>query len=194
MNLVTALTAVPKRRFFFLRHGETDWNRDNLAQGQTDIPLNDSGREQARLALPLVQNQGIATIIASPLKRAFETAEILNGVLSLPLDTDPGLMERAFGPFEGKPWNPGWYRGEPGDGAEAEHDFMERVMTTLVPLLDRSGPLLLVSHGGVFRVMAEMLCALPDARSANAVPFRFEPPAGVDSRWTVHPVDPVTQP
>ena len=192
MDLLTALTALPNNQFYFLRHGETEWNKSGLAQGQTDIPLNDAGRDQARLALPLLTGHGIRRIITSPLKRASETAEILNRSLALPLETHPGLMERFFGPYEGKPWNPGWYHGGPGDGAESETDFMERVMTTLVDVHERPGPLLLVSHGGVFRIMAELLSALPDARSANAVPFRFDPPVEEAERWTLHPVDPVT--
>ena len=176
MDVLTALTALPKTPFFFLRHGETDWNKTGLAQGQTDIPLNGSGRDQASRALPLLTGHGIGRIVSSPLKRALETAEILNWSLALPLETHPGLMERSFGPYEGKPWNRDWYHGGPGDGAEPEPAFVERVITTAVEVLARPGPVLLVSHGGVFRIIAELLSALPDARSANAVPFRFDPP------------------
>ena len=191
MDVLTALSALPKAAFFFLRHGETDWNKQGLAQGQTDVPLNDAGRDQAGLAKSLLGGHGIAQLISSPLVRAFETAEIVNRALGLPLDRHPGLMERSFGPFEGKPWNPAWYHGGPGERAELETVFTERVMTTLVELLARPGPLLLVSHGGVFRIIADMLCALPDARTANGVPFRFDPPAEGGTRWTLHPVDPV---
>jgi broad specificity phosphatase PhoE len=191
MDTLTALSALPKGRFYFLRHGETVWNKQGLAQGRTDIPLNQAGRDQADQARPLLDGHGMARIITSPLSRASETAEIINRTLNLPMDYHSGLMERSFGPFEGQPWTPAWYHGGPGEGAEPEPAFVERIMTTLVELLERPGPLLLVSHGGVFRIVADLLCALPEARSANAVPFRFDPPADGETRWTLHPVDPV---
>ena len=194
MDVLTALTALPKVPFYFLRHGETDWNKNRLAQGQTDIPLNQTGRDQADQARPLLDGHGIARVIASPLSRAYETAEIVNRTLALPLDRHPGLMERAFGPYEGKPWVSGFVDSEPGAGAEPRNAFMERILTTLVELLERPGPLLLVSHGGVYGIMVEMLCALPKARASNGVPFLFDPPKGDDARWTVHPVDPKRSP
>ena len=62
-----SLTRTP---FWFLRHGETDWNADNLAQGGTDIPLNARGRVQAETAAQVLRNRSIAAIVASPLSRA----------------------------------------------------------------------------------------------------------------------------
>ena len=194
MDVMTTLAALPKQQFYFLRHGETDWNRDRLAQGQTDIPLNQTGRDQADRARPVLEGHGLARIITSPLLRASETAEIVNQTLALPLHQHPGLMERNFGPLEGKPWSPGFVEGEPGGDAEARPHFIERILTTLVGLLERPGPLLLVSHGGVFLVLTELLCALPGSCSSNAVPFRFDPPVEEGAPWTLHPVDPVTQP
>ena len=180
MDVLTALQALPKAPFFFLRHGETDWNRDRLAQGQTNIPLNQAGQDQADQARPV-------------LKRASETAEIVNRTLNLTIDRHSGLMERSFGLFEGKPWVSGFVDGEL-EGAEPYRQFMERILTTLVEALERPGPPLLVSHGGVFKIIVGLLCTLPDARAANAVPFRFDPPAGPlggSARWRVSPVDPV---
>lgn len=177
--------------FYFVRHGETDWNKNRLAQGQTDIPLNQAGRDQAHQAAPLLAGHGMTRVITSPLSRAQETADIINRTLSLPMEQHAGLMERYFGPLEGKPWAPGFVESEPGGDAEPRPQFINRVMSTLVELLERPGPLLLVSHGGVYKALVELLCALPEARASNAVPFRFDPPSGDDTRWTLQPVDPI---
>src|ERR1700749_3281073 len=83
--------------FWFLRHGETDWNAQNLSQGSVDIPLNETGLAQARSASLLLRNRGIRAIIASPLSRARVTAEIAAAELGLPLQIDDGLREVAFG-------------------------------------------------------------------------------------------------
>lgn len=57
-----------------MRHGQTDWNVKKLCVGQVDVPLNDNGMEQARLAAPVVQRLSISTIFHSPLERARVTA------------------------------------------------------------------------------------------------------------------------
>ena len=62
--------------FWFLRHGETDWNAQGLSQGNVDIPLNATGIAQAHAAAPLLRNRGISHIVASPLSRAHDTAKI----------------------------------------------------------------------------------------------------------------------
>src|SRR5688572_16874951 len=93
---------------YFIRHGETDWNRDRRYQGQKDIPLNETGRAQAhrnglalRTFLPAIAE---ADFIASPLGRARETMKILRGELDLPPERytlDPRLMELCYGVWEG---------------------------------------------------------------------------------------------
>ena len=63
---------------FITRHGQTEWNALGKVQGQTDIELNDIGRKQAEETGKLIGNENIDLIIASPLKRARETANIIN--------------------------------------------------------------------------------------------------------------------
>lgn len=87
--------------FFVLRHGQTDWNLQARLQGSTDIPLNAMGREQARHAAEILTGQGIGKIIASPLSRARETADIVAERLQLSPILDARLIERNFGLFEG---------------------------------------------------------------------------------------------
>jgi probable phosphoglycerate mutase len=93
---------------YFIRHGETDWNRDRRYQGQRDIPLNETGRAQAhrngralRTFLPAIAE---AEFLASPLGRTRESMEIIRGELGLPPDgytVEPRLIELSYGVWEG---------------------------------------------------------------------------------------------
>ena len=80
--------------FWFLRHGETDWNAEGLSQGHTDIPLNAVGISQAQRAALALVDRGIVTIIASPLSRALRTAEIVAEALALPVAAQEGAQQR----------------------------------------------------------------------------------------------------
>ena len=60
---------------YLVRHGQTDWNKNGLVQGQTDIPLNSTGVEQAQALAKRFQKENIDVIYASDLKRAYGTAE-----------------------------------------------------------------------------------------------------------------------
>lgn len=87
---------------YLIRHGETDWNLKGKVQGREDIPLNDTGRMQAKKCAMALQNTGIKTIIASPLTRAVETANIISNCSdSIELIIDEGLIERDFGDMSG---------------------------------------------------------------------------------------------
>ncbi|MDO4919859.1 histidine phosphatase family protein [Kocuria sp.] len=87
-----------------IRHGQTDWNLQGRLQGRSDIPLNDTGRAQARaVGRELAASGGHwDVLVASPLQRARETAEIIGSELGLTLSrTYEGLVERGFGDVEG---------------------------------------------------------------------------------------------
>ena len=84
-----------------IRHGETPWNKEGRIQGTTDIELSLTGIEQARrLALSLKDSE-ISAIHASPLKRAYRTAEIINSFHGRKIEVHPELMEMDQGDFEG---------------------------------------------------------------------------------------------
>lgn len=83
------------------RHGQTDWNLLGKIQGQTDIELNDTGRNQAEETGMQIQNEKIDLIITSPLKRAKETAEIINKNFNVSIIEDDRLLERKYGRNEG---------------------------------------------------------------------------------------------
>lgn len=85
-----------------IRHGQTDWNKAGRLQGQVDIALNETGREQAQAAARSLEGQGFTRVVTSPLGRALETGSIIAAHLGLPEPTtDAGLVERAYGELEG---------------------------------------------------------------------------------------------
>lgn len=88
-------------RFVLLLHTTAEWDLVGRLKGQTDIPLNSKGREEARQLAQTCSNLDINLIVSSDLKRASETAQILNIVLQTPLNLNPGLRECSFGSLEG---------------------------------------------------------------------------------------------
>jgi broad specificity phosphatase PhoE len=117
---------------YFVRHGETDWNREKRLQGQHDIPLNALGRTQAEhcgaLLRDLLARNGRAITdydyVSSPLGRARETMELMRGAMGLEpgaYRTDARLMEMSFGRWEGFTYAELQSR-EAAALAEREHD------------------------------------------------------------------------
>lgn len=89
-------------KIYLVRHGETDWNKVKRWQGHTDIPLNETGIEQANaLAQTIVNYSNISIIYASPLIRAYKTAEILNQALNVEIVVRERLKEVCLGVWEG---------------------------------------------------------------------------------------------
>lgn len=166
--------------FFFIRHGETDWNLQHRMQGATDIPLNDTGRAQAMAARDFLAHAGITRLIASPLIRAFETAQILNETAKLPLMQHAGLMERSFGIYEGKhrrdaPNENGHIAdGEPHEKIEAFAAVAARARAAIdeALVLYPEDRIAFVSHGGVFSALHHDFCGERKGCD-NAIPYRF---------------------
>ena len=178
--------------FWFLRHGETDWNAEGRSQGRTDIPLNSIGLAQAeRAARTLAGIGGIAAIVASPLVRARVTAEIAAEPLGLPVQLDDGLMEVNFGEQEGQPmgdWYDDWIAGDyTPAGAETFAELLARAVAAVNRATARPGPVLIVAHGALFRALRLAFGHEPNVRTPNALPIRCEPPAGGGDAWTLTP-------
>jgi hypothetical protein len=93
--------ATPSRSFLCLRHGVTDWNAQGRFQGRTDNPLNDEGISQAQAAADRLCKLSFDHVVASPLARARQTAEIIAVAARKPLDIDDGMIECDFGSLEG---------------------------------------------------------------------------------------------
>jgi broad specificity phosphatase PhoE len=89
-------------KLILVRHGETHWNKDGLVQGaDSDIELNDTGLEQARRLAAFLENEPLAAILSSPLRRAVATAEVIASRHQLSVETDQGLKELKVGDLEG---------------------------------------------------------------------------------------------
>jgi len=177
--------------FWFLRHGETDWNAQGLSQGRTDIPLNATGIRQAERAAAALRGRGIATIVASPLERALRTAQTVAAALSLPVTTDPDLQEVAFGEQEGQPmgdWYEEWIAGRyTPAGGESFADLLARGVAAINRATALPGPVLVVAHGALFRALRVALGHAPNVRTPNALPIRCTPPAA-GTVWDLSPL------
>lgn len=182
-------THLVQRAFWFLRHGETDWNAQNLSQGRTDVALNANGLAQAKLAAERLHHRGIATIVASPLLRARVTAEIVGKALGLPIAFDGGLMEVNFGEQEGKPmgnWYDSWIAGAyTPAGAETFAELRARASAAVNRCLAKPPAVLVIAHGGLFRALRAEMHLEINVRAPNAVPMFCEPGT---PKWTLTPV------
>jgi probable phosphoglycerate mutase len=153
-------------RLLILRHGETDYNRQERYQGSTDTELNEQGLNQARQAAEDLGQAPIDRIISSPLKRALKTACIIAESAQVEVETIAEFAERNMGVFEGLtrdeifkryPEYNGWmvtrqFYAAPPDG-ESLLDFSIRLTQGLEILkeLYSQQNILLVCHGGVAR-------------------------------------------
>lgn len=171
-------------RFFFLRHGETDYNRQHIVQGWADIPLNAKGEEQARVAAASLQNAGVSHIIASPLGRARRTAEIVAASIDAPIHgLDARLREKSFGEYEHNtdPEPTVWTRQD--RGAESYADFASRIVAGLNEALVTGVPLV-VAHGGSRRILLWALgLDVTGPAMGNAVPLEL---TRVKGEWQVN--------
>ncbi|MHC2998065.1 histidine phosphatase family protein [Microbacterium sp. HJ5] len=152
-----------------IRHGETDWNLARRIQGATDIPLNETGRRQARaagIALREARDAGTpVTVVASDLSRARETAEIIADELGVAAPRlYPGLRERSYGEAEGidsaeflSRWGD-WHTAEV-PGAEPWPALRARGLSALAEVVrdhrkitaPADASLIVVTHGALIR-------------------------------------------
>jgi len=161
---VTQLTLV--------RHGQTDWNAARRIQGASDIPLNDTGRSQARAAARILGEREWDAVVASPLQRAYETGAVIARGLGLdePLVV-PGLAERAYGEAEGMTGDdlralfPGGIEGERIPGCETRAEVVARATEALLEVAERfpDQRVIVATHGAVIGSLLRSLSedALP---------------------------------
>ena len=143
-----------------MRHGETIANRDKWASGWQDVDLTDKGRAQAQQCSEIVNrlHPKPSIIIHSSLKRARDTAAIINTNLCIDMVECEGLKEQFFGDWEGKSWteiNKDRERhGLNPPKGESQVEFVERISKNLEICLNDYPPHpLFVLHGGVFQAI-----------------------------------------
>jgi broad specificity phosphatase PhoE len=168
---------------YLVRHGETEWNAARRIQGRTDIPLNDTGREQARRAAELLARRRWQGVYTSPLGRAHETARIIADRLGLEGVTDiDALVERDYGEAEGMGFDEIealYPEGVRAPGQETREEVAARVVPALLELAERhpGERLVIVSHGGAIRAVlqtAEPGSRHPRITNASVHSFRVE--------------------
>ncbi len=147
-------------RVFIVRHGETDWNKNRMMQGNTDIPLNETGINQALEVSKLLSDKKIDICYSSPLARAYETAKVICNNDNI--ITDRRLEERELGEFEGKScdlYDSHYYwdrKVNPSDGGvESPNDLIIRVKSFYDEIKNKyEGKdlnILIVTHGAIVR-------------------------------------------
>ena len=90
-------------QIILVRHGQTPWNKEKIFRGSKDIPLNDQGREEARLAGEWLKGETIQAAYCSPLSRARDTGEAIARHHGLQVLDLPGLTDICYGDWEGLP-------------------------------------------------------------------------------------------
>jgi probable phosphoglycerate mutase len=187
------MTLIKRIPFYFVRHGQTDYNKQGLYMGQLDIPLNQTGIVQAQEAGVILKSVGIKTVCYSPLKRAAHTAILINQTIQAQLIELPDIKELCLGPLEGQgktdaEWFDNWRNGNHAEGVEPHMEFVQRVIAGITKALEHPGPVLLVSHSGVFRTMQRILnLSVEDISHAN--PVLLSPPDRDRQPWLVCAVD-----
>lgn len=151
-------------RIGLIRHGMTNWNTERRAQGQTDIPLNETGRMQAQALANRLMNEEWDCIFSSDLSRAQETAEIVAGSIGLRVQTDSRLREMYKGETEGTTleerlsrWGDGWERL--ALGIEEDISIINRGTSFISEIADilRGKRILIVSHGALIELTLKTL-------------------------------------
>jgi probable phosphoglycerate mutase len=160
------------------RHGQTDWNKAGRLQGQTGVPLNETGRAHARELATRMAGVPLDAIYTSALLRTRQTAEALQGVA--PTVALPGLNEQALGAFEGvsreerdrnrraefdrREENP----DDTLDGGESSNQHFARVKAALQTIREKHprGNVLIVAHGGTNVMILRLLLGLDREHSS----------------------------
>ena len=165
---------MPVETALLIRHGETDFNRQRRLQGAMGVPLNETGREQARLLAAHLGGASLDIIYASPISRAEETAAIIAAELDLPLQQDSRLREIAFGDFEGltfaevkarypeaaRKWESGYLRYRV-PGGESRDDVSRRMRQAWDEIVSADHEnVALVSHGSALMMFLGSLFAV----------------------------------
>lgn len=166
-----------RMRLYLVRHGETDWNIASRIQGQTDIALNEKGRQQAEEFAAAISEQGyqIDCIYTSFKQRAHETAEIIGEALGIKPKVQPGLEEICLGKWEGYTWKQVrelfgeeyqmWRdnrRYQQPPSGESYQQLLNRLLPALGDMIGKEeGNVLVVTHSAVIMTLLSYLYDTP---------------------------------
>lgn len=161
--------------FFFVRHGETDFNLNGIVQGRgVDTPLNGTGEAQANALARRFLESTIDAIYSSPLRRAWQTAQCVSQARGgPPVHTNPDLEEMSWGIFEGQATSPTliaafdelkgkWHQGDYDfriRGGESLRQVQSRGLSAVEAMLQQhpGQRVLVVAHGRFLRILLATL-------------------------------------
>jgi len=158
-------------KLMLIRHGDTDWNAEEIFRGHADVALNESGIKQAELLATYLEDVPLEVVYSSPLKRALKTAEIITVSHHIDVITAPELVDFDYGEWQGlshdtvkedykalyDEWlnNPHLVKVPKGESLD---DVRERALSLVDRILtNHEGTVALVSHRVVGKVL---ICAL----------------------------------
>lgn len=165
--------------FYFVRHGQTEWNVANKICGASDSPLTEKGHEQARETGRILKQKiddggiHIDEILTSPLSRAYDTAQEISNIIDVPFRIEPRLVEQNFGKWEGT-------ARDGKEFAKAKENFVDsygggesmmRMAQRIYNLIDdiKKEPdktYLLVAHNGISRIIESYFREMSNAEFA----------------------------
>jgi len=169
-------------KFVLIRHGQTYWNQKKKMQGQVNIPLNETGRQQAKKLAEELKEYDFQICFSSPLDRAYDTAKAVVGDRQIEMIKHELLIEQGYTVCEGQ-WQPLVYRLPfcrmrhyvshpekyvPPIGAESMSDMVERggcvLNALLAPAAENYDTVLVGAHGVIICAMLNWLEKTPIER------------------------------
>ena len=171
-----------EQHLLLIRHGETQGNREQIAHGQTESPLNERGRKQAQSTAEMLcgWERVYDKIYCSPLSRAHDTAKAISDALGLPISVHSGLMESDLGDLEGVTYKELYefgyaehsirdddFAGHNGESPRALADRIEESILEICSLHPNEN-LIIVSHGGA---IAHLIARLTGSKPAFGPQF-----------------------
>ena len=177
-------------RFCLIRHGQTEWNLEGRYTGQSDVPLNQTGRAQADILAQQLHDQSFAAVYSSDLKRAKETADIIATSVHLPVTVEPRLREINQGEWEGQladvikaHYAELWQQrnADPAcvrpPGGETVGEVAQRVVAMLddIARIHPNATVLIVSHGLALATVICKVNSIPIGQAYSVIPDNTEP-------------------
>lgn len=161
-------------KILFTRHGETEWNRQMRIQGTTNIPLNDTGRQNSKIAGEKLNVFDIVAVYTSQLDRAIETAKIMIDASkhTIPSSTiDERIVEKDFGKFEGFTFEE-YAKVVDKSSCEDEQVVYERVKSFFMDIYKKhpNDTIFVVSHGACIRLFLQHEKLIPARHSIKDEP------------------------
>ncbi len=176
-------------KIMFMRHGRSRADDENVIEGRYDAPLTDVGREQAEVRAKELKAREIKfdRIIASPLKRACETAQIVGKILGIDIEFDEDWMEKDNGPIAGlphqvararyplpafhNPFQPHVVSADAGESAWAFHSRAAQALEKVIRL--GRGRYLVVAHGGILNAALRCIVGAQPSVGGQGIEFSF---------------------